>query len=317
MNYHNPVLLQESVEGLAIKPKGIYVDATFGGGGHSKAILARLGPGGRLIAFDQDRDAASHALQDPRFTLVQHNFRCLHRYLRCLGALPVDGILADLGVSSHQLDTPERGFSIKSQLSLDMRMDRDQDLTAQEALNALEEKKLVDIFSRYGEIHNSKTLARRIVSSRDKKAIETAEELVRIASPLSRGPENRYLAKLFQSLRIYVNDELNALEDLMRLGVRALRPGGRLVILSYHSLEDRIVKQGMRAGVTEADDLKPYYRLISKKPVTPSEEEIKNNPRARSAKLRIAERTAIALARSVSTAYPKLPTPHSKLSPYA
>lgn len=299
--YHQPVLLREAVNGLEIRPSGTYVDATFGGGGHSRAILDALGPEGRLIAFDQDEDARANTIPDHRFALVGENFRHLQRFLRLHEAIPADGILADLGVSSHQFDTAERGFSIREaggSTLLDMRMDKRQHLTAAEILRHYSEEQLQNLFEQYGELRGARTLAQKIVEARASFPMRTAGELKAIAGTVSRGNPQRYLAQLFQALRIAVNDELGALSDMLEQAVAVLAPGGRLAVITFHSLEDRIVKDfiqarsgGPTAGAGKKDD---ETRLVpvNKKPVSSSAAEIKQNPRARSAKLRVAEKWA-------------------------
>lgn len=297
--YHDPVLLEESLDWLNIQPDGIYVDVTFGGGGHARAILERLGPKGRLIGFDQDADAKSNELQDERFTLIPHNFRYLQKMLRLEGVKEVDGLLADLGVSSHQFDVPERGFSFRFDAPLDMRMNQDQEKDAQRLLREINAKELQDILSTYGELRNARTLARAIVKAGEVKPIETVGELLAIADPLVRGKRHRYLSQLFQALRIAVNEELLALEEMLTQSAEVLAPGGRLVCIAYHSLEDRMVKQFMRYGQCKGQPEKDLYGhfykpfdILTRKAEVPSAEEIKSNSRARSAKLRAAERRA-------------------------
>lgn len=295
--YHTPVLLHECINGLNIQPDGCYVDVTFGGGGHSKAIIRELSDG-KLIGFDQDPDAVANAIDDVRFVLVKKNFRTLKIELNALGIEKVDGILADLGVSSHQFDTPERGFSIRFDAPLDMRMDKSRHLTAAIVLNTYSESQLKELFYRYGEIDQSYKLAREIASARKTAPIETANELRAIAIKFSRpNKENQFMAQLFQALRIEVNDELNALKDFLLNTAEVIKPGGRLVVMSYHSLEDRLVKNFIRDGKFQGDAERDFFgnrivpfKAINKKPIEPSEEEITNNNRARSAKLRIAEK---------------------------
>jgi 16S rRNA (cytosine1402-N4)-methyltransferase len=294
--YHEPVLVHECLEGLALRPDGTYVDATFGGGGHSRVILDQL-EGGRLIVFDQDADAEKQLPQDKRLVFVRQNFRHIKAFLKLHQATPVDGILADLGVSSHQLDTPKKGFSTRFDGPLDMRMDQDGDVTAASVINNYDEHDLVRIFSAFGEITNSKTLASVIVAARREKPIKTTDELKKAVSKLTKGNPNRYLAQLFQALRIEVNDEMGALQDLLQQSAEVLRPGGRMVLLAYHSLEDRLAKnffkRGVFAGEPEKDlygNFEVPYKLVNKKPIGAAEEEIARNPRARSAKLRIAEK---------------------------
>jgi len=283
MFYHEPVLLKESIDGLAIKGDGIYVDATFGGGGHAKEILERLKKKGKLYGFDQDEDAAINKIDDKRFELIPYNFKHLKRFLRFYKAIPVDGILADLGVSSHQIDSPERGFSNRFDSLLDMRMDQNLQNTAADILNNYSAQELQDIFSKYGEIRNSRTIAQRIVSARKKELIKGVAQLKELVNPIVRGNRNKYYAQLFMALRIEVNDELGALKQLLAQSAEVLKEGGRLVVLSYHSLEDRLVKHFIKDG---------NFKAINKKLIMASEEEIKSNPRARSAKLRIAEKNS-------------------------
>ncbi|GAB2693873.1 16S rRNA (cytosine(1402)-N(4))-methyltransferase RsmH [Mucilaginibacter koreensis] len=294
--YHTPVMLQECIEGLAIKPKGTYVDVTFGGGGHSREIIKHLGKDGRLLAFDQDADAVQNSIDDERFELVEQNFRYLKNYCRLHDAVPVDGILADLGVSSYQFDQPDRGFSIRFDAELDMRMNQSAELTAKEVVNNYEEAELHRIFGVYGEIQNAKSLARTIATARLNKPITTVADLKNVISGLiPRGKENKYLAQVFQALRIEVNQELEALKDFLMQSAEVLATGGRLVVMSYHSLEDRLVKnfiaKGKFSGELEKDiygnDNRPL-EAVSRGAITATEEEIKLNNRARSAKLRIA-----------------------------
>ena len=296
--YHQPVMLQECMEGLAINPDGVYVDVTFGGGGHSREILKKLSKKGRLLAFDQDADARKNLPDDDRLTFIDQNFRYLKNNCRLQGAMSVDGILADLGVSSHQFDKPERGFSIRFDADLDMRMDRGTSLTAKEVINTYSEDKLHKIFGIYGEIKNAKSLAREITTARLNAPIETVSELkLALLKLIPKGKENKYLAQVFQALRIEVNQELEALQEFLEQTVEVLKPGGRLVVMSYHSLEDRLVKsfiaKGKFRGEVEKDffgnQLKPL-EAVTRKAVTADEEEIKLNNRARSAKLRIAEK---------------------------
>jgi 16S rRNA (cytosine1402-N4)-methyltransferase len=295
-DYHVPVMLQECLEGLAIKPDGVYVDVTFGGGGHSKGILKQLGPEGRLLAFDQDADAQQNIPVDERFTFIDQNFRYLKNYCRLHGAIPADGILADLGVSSHQFDQADRGFSIRFDADLDMRMDQSSSLTAKAVINNYSEEQLHRIFGIYGEIQNARSLARTIVTARLNQPIETVAELKQvIAKLIPKGKENKYLAQVFQALRIEVNQELEALQEFLEQSVEVLKSGGRLVVMSYHSLEDRLVKnfiaKGKFKGEVEKDffgnELKPLS-AVNRKAVTARDEEIQMNNRARSAKLRIA-----------------------------
>lgn len=296
--YHQPVLLKNCIEGLNCKEDGIYVDVTFGGGGHSKAILASVGMKGKLIAFDQDRDAAVNAPIDKRFTLIPQNFRYLRNFIRDMKIKGVDGILADLGLSSHQLDQSERGFAFRHQTKLDMRMNQNAKKTAADVINLETPENLIRIFRMYGEIENAGRLGHRLVEERGKRPIHYSAQLIEICKELSSPKkENQYLARVFQALRIEVNQELDALKELLEQTLEILNPCGRLVIMSYHSLEDRMVKNFMRtgniAGSLEKDfygnPLSPFIPL-TKKPITPTENEISENSRARSAKLRIAEK---------------------------
>lgn len=297
--YHAPVLLHDCVEGLKIRPGGVYVDATFGGGGHSRAILRHLGPKGVLVAFDRDSDAWRNAPDDPRFTLVKSDFRWIGNHLRFLGRLPVDGLLADLGVSSHQFDAPQRGFSIRRDGPLDMRMDRRNPRTAARLIAGSDESTLADLFRRYGEVDGPHRAARAIVNARALGPITTTAALVEALQPVTpRKDPNGFLAQVFQALRIAVNDELGSLERLLKGSAKVLKPGGRLVIISYHSLEDRMVKNWMRTGDVDGREDKDLYgnvkrpfRPVNAGAIKPSEQEINENPRARSARLRIAERT--------------------------
>ncbi len=296
-------MLQECINGLAINPNGIYVDLTFGGGGHSKEILKHL-TNGKLYGFDQDDDAKKQAdlIDNPQFEFVNANFRHLKKYLRLYGVTKVDGILADLGISSHQIDVPERGFSTRFDAALDMRMDQNGDLTAEDIINEYSERDLVDLFSRYGEVKNSKTLASAIVSERVKGPIKTVDELkavlIKYAKP---GRQFKYFAQVFQALRIVVNDEMGALDEMIEQATEVLKPGGRFVVMSYHSLEDRPVKNYFAKGKFRGDVEKDFYgnmirplEPITRRPVLASEEETKLNNRARSAKLRIAKKLEIA-----------------------
>lgn len=296
--YHAPVMLQEAVEGLAIKEDGVYVDATFGGGGHSREILKSLGEQGRLIAFDQDSDAWRNKPDDSRLTDVHENFRYMRRFLKLHSAQQVDGILADLGVSSYQFDTGERGFSIRFDGPLDMRMDGRTELTAEHVLKTYSEQELHKMFEQYGEVRNAKQLAKHIVEHRGKAGLNSIDSLKALLAQVMKGNPNKYLAQVFQALRIEVNDELGALKDLLEQSVQCLRPGGRLAIITFHSLEDRIVKQFMKRGVwgeVETDvfgraTIEPTLKPLTGKPIEATEAEVKGNPRARSARLRIAER---------------------------
>jgi len=295
--YHKAVLLKESIEGLEINSDGTYVDITFGGGEHSKEILKKLN-NGRLIAFDQDKDALQNLIDDKRFTFVEQNFIFLKNFLKLNNAIPVDGILADLGVSSHQIDTSERGFSIRFNAELDMRMDKSKDLTAKEIINNYSEEQLKNIFYSYGEINNGARLANTIVEKRKIENIKTIKQFkVAISSCVPKAKENKYLAKVFQALRIEVNDELNVLKEMLNQTVDVMKKGGRLVVISYHSLEDRLVKNFLKSGnfegIIEKDfygNPKVPYKLINRKVIVPNEKEIMNNSRSRSAKLRIAEK---------------------------
>lgn len=295
-DYHNPVMLQECIDGLNIKPDGIYVDVTFGGGGHSREILKYLGPKGRLLAFDQDSDAQNNLPKDDRLTFIDQNFRYLKNNCRLQGAIPADGILADLGVSSHQFDQPERGFSIRFDADLDMRMDQGSLLTAKQVVNTYSEEHLHRIFGIYGEIKNAKTLAHTLVTQRLNKSIDTIDQLKSVISKLiPKGKENKYLAQVFQALRIEVNQELEALKEFLEQTVEVLKTQGRLVVMSYHSLEDRLVKNFIAKGKFHGEVEKDFFgnqikplESITRKAIVATDEEIKLNNRARSAKLRIA-----------------------------
>ena len=297
--YHNPVLLEESIDGLNIDPAGTYVDVTFGGGGHSKKILSSLNKDGRLFAFDQDIDAASNIPDsDPRFKLINQNFSFLPNYLELYKALPIDGLLADLGVSSHQFDTAERGFSTRFDGPLDMRMNKSAELSAGEVVNQYEESKLIELFRDFGELKNARAIARALVQARELKKIKTISHLKEAISRFApRGKENKFYAQVFQALRIEVNKELEALKKLLGQSEEAMKKGGRLVVITYHSLEDRIVKNFIKTGKFKGELEKDFYgnpikpfNAINRKPIVPKEEEIEQNPRARSAKLRIAEK---------------------------
>lgn len=298
MEYHTPVMLAECVEGLNIREGGIYVDVTFGGGGHSRAIMERLGSEGRLYAFDQDEDAARNAIADDRFRLIHENFRNMKSFLRLYGVRKVDGILADLGVSSHQFDEAERGFSTRMDGELDLRMDRRQEFSAKELVNEAGEEELRSIMRLYGELPNAGSVAKAIVTARSLSPITTTFELKNaVERCLPRGRENKFQAMIFQALRIEVNGELEALKAMLQQAGEILVPGGRLVVMSYHSLEDRLVKNMMRSGNFEGEIEKDFYgnviapfRTVSRKAITASEEELQRNNRARSAKLRIAEK---------------------------
>jgi 16S rRNA (cytosine1402-N4)-methyltransferase len=297
--YHIPVLLSEAMDGLNIRANGVYVDCTFGGGGHSAEILSHLSKEGRLYGFDQDGDAKKNSLKDERFIFIPHNFRHLQRFLRLYGVTGADGILADLGVSSHQFDEPTRGFSTRSDAELDMRMDKRQSLTAASILNTYGEQKLQEIFSLYGEVTNAKTLAKTIMSLRNKTPFRSVNGFKQAIADLVKGNPNRYFAQVFQALRLEVNDEMGALREMLEQTTALLKSGGRLVIISFHSLEDRMVKQFFKSGhFEEKDEKDPFgsspskapFRTITKKPIVPSAKELMLNPRARSAKLRIAEK---------------------------
>lgn len=299
-HYHTSVLLRESIGGLAVKPDGVYVDLTFGGGGHSKALLDELGESGKLFAFDQDEEAWENAPDDNRFTLVRQNFRFLKNNLRLYGFPKVDGVLADLGVSSHQFDKPERGFSIRFDAELDMRMNKHSDKTAKHILNEYEESDLKKLFFVYGDLKNAGKVARNIVQARSRQKINRVEELKQVLEPLTPSHKwHSFLAKVFQALRIEVNDEMKVLEEMLLQCEDVIKPGGRLVVIAYHSLEDRMVKHLMRSGNLSGKVEKDFYgnmlrpfKPLSSKPIVPTDEEIENNNRARSARLRIAERLA-------------------------
>lgn len=296
--YHVPVLLQESIDGLDIKPDGIYVDVTFGGGGHSKEILSRLGKKGHLYSFDQDADAEQNIVNDERFTFVRSNFRYIRNWMRYYGVEEIDGLLADLGVSSHHFDDETRGFSFRFDSPLDMRMNKRAGKTAADILKDYEEERLADIFYLYGELKNARRLASAIVTSRQQKRIDTTGDLLTVTEKLLRSEkEKKDLAKLFQALRIEVNHEMDALRDMLNGACLLLKKGGRLSVITYHSLEDRMVKNVMKAGNTEGKIEHDFFgritsplRLINNKVITPDENELQNNPRSRSAKLRIAEK---------------------------
>jgi 16S rRNA (cytosine1402-N4)-methyltransferase len=297
MQYHNPVLLKECIDGLNINPKGIYVDVTYGGGGHSREILKHLTTG-KLYAFDQDEDAVKNKIEDVRFVLIKQNFRYLKNFLKMYNALPIDGLLADLGVSSHQFDEADRGFSTRFDAKLDMRMDRSSKLTAADILNTYSEEELKRIFKLYGEVDNAGRLAYVIFHARKEKQIERINDLKSaIEKCVKRGRENQYYAQVFQALRIEVNKELDVLKDLLMQSMEVLKPGGRLVVISYQSLEDRLVKNIIRSGKFEGEVDKDFFgnqltpfEAITRKPIVPSDTEIAENSRARSAKLRIAEK---------------------------
>lgn len=298
-DYHVPVLLNEVLEGLAIKPDGIYVDATFGGGGHSRAILSKLGAEGRLVAFDQDEDAKKNLPDDERVLFIPNNFRHIRRFLQLHGIGEVDGVLADLGVSSHQFDEAERGFSIRFDAALDMRMDQRQEKTAFEIVRSYSEQQLHKLFERYGEVTNAKTLAKTIVENRKTMSLQTIEGFKNAIAPIVKGNPNKYFAQVFQALRIEVNEELEALKELLEQIPQVLKEGGRAAVITFHSLEDRLVKVFFRDGRFEEEEDHPFsraektkseMRLVNKKPITATQEEVKRNSRSRSAKLRVAEK---------------------------
>ncbi|WP_199717080.1 MULTISPECIES: 16S rRNA (cytosine(1402)-N(4))-methyltransferase RsmH [unclassified Flavobacterium] len=297
MEYHNPVLLKETVDGLNIKPDGIYVDVTFGGGGHSKEILSRLGPNGRLFGFDQDEDALANTLPDERFTLIHENFRYIKRFLRFHGVKSVDGILADLGVSSHQFDVPERGFSTRFDADLDMRMSKRNELDAHKVINEYDDANLKRVFLDYGELKAAPAIARTIIEAREYKKINTTDELKMVlAKFLPDQFKNKILAQIYQAIRIEVNQEMEVLKEFLEQSLEILKPEGRLSVISYHSLEDRLVKRFMKNGLFEGEPERDFFgnfsvpfKLVGKL-IVPDDAEIKINNRARSAKLRIAEK---------------------------
>ncbi len=299
-NYHNPVLLHESLEALVIRPDGTYVDVTFGGGGHSRAILAQLGEKGKLIAFDQDEDAGANIINDPRFILVKQNFRFLKNLLRLHSAIPVDGILADLGISSHQIDQAERGFSTRFDGPLDMRMNRSATMDAEDVLNNYDERQLRNMFREFGDVENAAKLSKTIFAAREEVSIRSIAELKAvISSCMPKGKEFQYLAKVFQALRIEINGEMEALKELLLQSVEVLKPEGRMVVISYHSLEDRLVKNYFRTGSLKGEQEKDFFgniirpfEPVNRKPIVPSESELNLNNRSRSAKLRIAIKSA-------------------------
>jgi len=296
--YHIPVLLDEVIEGLNIRPDGTYVDCTFGGGGHSRAILSKLSAKGRLVAFDQDDDARKNLPDDERLIFISHNFRHLQRFLRLQQITTVDGIMADLGVSSHQFDEAERGFSTRFNAELDMRMDKRQTVTAFDVVNTYTEQRLHKLFEQYGEVTNAKTLAKTIVQVRNTASLKTVDGFKNAVREIVKGNPNKYFAQVFQALRIEVNDELGALEEMLQQVPTLLKPGGRIAIITFHSLEDRLVKNFFRRGSFDEPEENPFIntetvnelKVITKKPVQPSEKEMKQNPRSRSAKLRVAEK---------------------------
>lgn len=296
--YHVPVLLQESIQGMNLRPGGIYADMTFGGGGHSKEILRQMDADSRLFSFDQDEDAERNIVNDSRFTFVRSNFRYLHNFLRYYGVDKVDAILADLGVSSHHFDDSERGFSFRFDGNLDMRMNKRAGMTAAEIINTYDEERLANLFYLYGELKNSRKLANVLVKARSQKPFITIGDFLEVVKPLyGREREKKELAKVFQALRIEVNQEMEALKEMLYAATEALKPGGRLVIITYHSLEDRMVKNIMKTGNIEGKaeqdffgNVQTPFRLINNKVIVPTDEEIQRNPRSRSAKLRIAEK---------------------------
>ena len=295
--FHNPVLLNEAIQGLKISPKGVYVDATFGGGGHSKAILAMLNKEGRLLSFDQDEDTYENKINDSRFKFISANFNHLSQYLKYYGVESVDGVLADFGVSSHHFDTASRGFSIRKKGRLDMRMNQNQKLDAHYVINNYEEIDLNNLFFNYGEVRNSKKISKQILSSREKRVINTTSDLVELLKPLTPFRyQKKFLAQIFQAIRIEVNNEIEVLRSFLEQATKSLKTGGRIVCISYHSLEDRCVKRYIQFGNFEGKDEKDLYgnslRVLRKigKVVVPSEKEIIINKRARSAKMRIAEK---------------------------
>jgi len=292
--YHKPVLLAESVDALVNNPDGVYVDVTFGGGGHSREILSRLSEKGRLFSFDQDSDAINNAIEDSRFTLINQNFRFLENSLLMYGVNQVDGILADLGVSSHQFDKAERGFSIRSDAPLDMRMNKMQDIDAYKVVNEYDEEALADIFYYYGELREARKLAREIVNKRKSADIKTTEDLKKVFSYVPAHKSNKFFAQVFQAIRIEVNQELDALKEMLVQSSNVLKKDGRLVIISYHSLEDRLVKKFLKNGMCEGEPERDVYgnyqkvfELPYRKAIVPTEEEIEDNSRARSAKMRV------------------------------
>ncbi len=296
--YHIPILLNEVIEALHINPDGIYVDCTFGGGGHSKAILSKLSTKGKLIAFDQDDDAKNNLPEDERLVFVSHNFRHLQRFLKLEGITTVDGIMADLGVSSHQFNEAERGFSIRFNAELDMRMDQRQTLTAFDVVQTYTEQQLHKLFEQYGEVTNAKTLAKTIVQVRNNTSLKTIEGFKNALREIVKGNPNKYFAQVFQALRIEVNDELGVLKEMLQQIPSLLNTGGRAAIITFHSLEDRLVKNFFRRGSFDEPEENPFtnttqkseLKIITKKPIVPTDKEMKENPRSRSAKLRVAEK---------------------------
>ena len=297
--YHIPVLLTQSVDGLITRPEGTYVDVTFGGGGHSREILRRLSPDGRLLSFDQDEDAERNIVDDQRFTFVRSNFRYLRNFLRYHQVEEVDGILADLGVSSHHFDDSERGFSFRFDGALDMRINKRAGMTAADIVNTYDEERLANVFYLFGELKNSRKLAAALAKARASQPITTIGQFLDVVKPMfGREREKKELAKVFQALRIEVNHEMDALKEMLAAATQALRPGGRLVVITYHSLEDRLVKNLMKTGNVEGKEDKDFFgrvntpfRLVNNKVIVPDQDEVERNPRSRSAKLRIAEKT--------------------------
>lgn len=295
MTYHQPVLATAAVEALNIQPGGVYVDATFGGGGHSRLILQDMEETAKLIAFDQDADAQANVPDDERLVFIPNNFRYLKRFLRLHGITAVDGILADLGVSSHQFDEAERGFSFRFDSLLDMRMNRAGDRKASDIINTYPAEALQHLFSRYGEVRNAKTLALKIVQDRHQRPIQSVQDFLGVIEPLIRGQRQRYLAQVFQALRIEVNEEMEALQEFLKQSLEILKPAGRIVVISYHSIEDRLVKNFLKTGNFEGQVEKDFYgnifrpfQLVTRKAIVPEKEEQQQNPRSRSAKMRVA-----------------------------
>jgi 16S rRNA (cytosine1402-N4)-methyltransferase len=293
--YHVPVMLKEAVDSLSIKPDGVYVDCTYGGGGHSREILSKLNENGRLYAFDQDPDAKANLTADTRLVFIPHNFRHLARFLRLYQVQQVDGILADLGVSSHQFDEPSRGFSIRFDAPLDMRMDNTDGVTAAELIKQSSAEELQLIFQEFGEVTNAKTLANLLVEQVRSQTINTVNDLKNVIAPIVKGNPNKYFAQVFQALRMKVNDEVGSLADLMQQAADVLKPEGRFSVITFHSIEDRLVKNFFKTGSVEEQEVDPVYGtrqaspfvLMNKKPIEPSAEEVKSNPRSRSARLRV------------------------------
>lgn len=297
MEYHNPVLLKETVDGLNIRPDGVYVDVTFGGGGHSREIMSRLGAGGKLFAFDQDLDALKNAIDDDRFMLINENFRFIKRFLRFHGIKQVDGILADLGVSSHQFDVAERGFSTRFEAELDMRMDQKGEISAYNVINEYDEQEISRVLFNYGELKNARAMANVIVTARQEASIKNSEQLKQILARFLPGHKsNKILAQIYQAIRIEVNQEMDVLKEFLEQSLEILKPGGRLSVISYHSLEDRLVKRFVKNGMFEGEPERDFFGNFEvpfktiEKLIVPSEEEIAINNRARSAKLRVAEK---------------------------